>query len=193
MRRTDLLKEVLGVLLNRMLDRVGRCLALGVGPFYELSGPEMVCPTFLPPRYFDELVVRYDKPIVKAIHSEGGYAMMHCHGKVNKVLESFREMGLEAVHPVEAPPVGDVPLPEAKRRIGWDVCLRGNVQIAYLDSSSPSEVDGMCRAVIEDAAAGGGFILEPTATPLPNTPLPNIYAFVRASRRHGVGDRKDLR
>jgi len=187
--RTDLLKEVLDVLLKRMLDRVERCLALGVGPFYELSGPEMVCPTFLPPRYFYEFVVRYDKPIVKAIHEDGGYAMMHCHGKVNKVLESFSEIGLDAVHPVEAPPIGDVPLSEAKRRIGRDLCLRGNVQLADLDLLGVAQIDGVCRAAIGDAAEGGGFILEPTATPLPNTPLSNIYALIRASRRYGVGGR----
>jgi len=193
MRETDLLKEALDVLLERILDRVGRCLALGVGPFYELSGPEMVCPTFLPPRYFDEFVVRYDKQIVKAIHGDGGYAMMHCHGKVGKVLESFSEMGLEAVHPVEAPPSGDVPLSDAKRRIGRVLCLRGNVQLADLDRLGVAEIDGMCRTAIADAAGGGGFILEPTATPLPDTSLSSIYAFIRASRRYGVGGRRDFR
>jgi len=192
-KRSDLLKEVLDVLLKRILDRVERCLALGVGPFFELSGPEMVCPTFLPPRYFDEFVVRYDKPIVKLIHADGGFAMMHCHGKVNKVLESFREMGLDAVHPVEAPPIGDILLSDAKRLIGRDLCLRGNVQLADLDRLGVAEIDGMCRAAIEDAAGGGGFILEPTATPLPDTPLSNIYAFIRASRRYGVGGRRDFR
>lgn len=186
MRKTELVKELLDVLLQRILDHVERSLELGVGPFYELSGPEMVCPTFLPPRYFDELVVRYDKPIVKAIHAGDGFAMMHCHGRVNKVLESFREMGLDAVHPVEAPPEGDVILADAKRRIGRDLCIRGNVQLAALDRATPSEIEGLCRGVIEDAAAGGGLILEPTATPLPNTPLSNIYAFINAARRYGV-------
>jgi hypothetical protein len=189
MRRTDLVRELLDVLLQRLLDHVELSLEIGVGPFYELSGPEMVCPTFLPPRYFDELVVRYDKPTVKAIHAEGGFAMMHCHGRVNRVLESFRQMGLDAVHPVEAPPVGDVVLADAKRRIGQDVCIRGNVQLADLDRSSPSEIESLCRSVIGDAAAGGGFILEPTATPLPNTPIGNIYAFIRAARRYGAGCR----
>lgn len=185
MRKADLVKGLLDMLLQRVLDHVERSFELGVGPFYELSGPEIVCPTFLPPKYFDELVVRYDKPIVKAIHAGGGYAMMHCHGRINKVLDSFLEMRLDALHPIEAPPIGDVVLADAKKRIGKDVCLRGNIQLSFLDTASPSEIEALCRGVIDDAAAGGGLIVEPTATPLPNTPLPNLYAFVGAARKYG--------
>ncbi|MBO3803711.1 MAG: hypothetical protein JTT11_07595 [Candidatus Brockarchaeota archaeon] len=189
-KRTDLVKELLDAFLQRLLDVVERSLELGAGPFYELSGAELVCPTFLPPSYFREFVVRYDEPIVKAVHAGGGFAMMHCHGKVGKVLESFQEMGLEAVHPVEGPPAGDVELSEAKRRIGGSVCIRGNVQLAFLDRARPPQVEDACRRAIEDAAAGGGFVLEPTATPLPNTPVENVCAFVEAARKHGAGCRK---
>jgi hypothetical protein len=54
---------------------------------------------------------------------------------------------------------------EAKQRIGDRVCLVGSVQYDDFERLTPGEMEALVRRQIEDAGAGGGMILAPTAGP----------------------------
>ena len=43
-------------------------------------------------------------------HAHGGYARVHCHGRVKKILDMIAGMGADALDPIEPPPQGDVTL-----------------------------------------------------------------------------------
>lgn len=90
---------------------------------------------------------------------------VRCHGPLNAVLEEFVVMGANCLHPVEPPPLGDVPLQEAKRRIGISLCLEGNIQIGDLYAMEPEAFRKSVGETVLVGKEGGGFVLCPTASP----------------------------
>ncbi|KYH36377.1 MAG: hypothetical protein AYL29_014230 [Candidatus Bathyarchaeota archaeon B24] len=181
----SLIKELLSLMFERIYDYLERILEVDEDSVIEISGPELVAPPFLHPKFFDKLVVEYDKKLVKLIHQHSHLAFMHCHGKVNRLLERIADIGVDGLHPLEPPPSGDVDLADAKKRIGDRVCLIGNIRLDDLVRCSRKELEEKCRDAIRQAAPGGGYVLEPTATPLPDTPTRNIISFIKAGRKYG--------
>lgn len=160
-----LVRRLLDVMGERCLDYARRLLEGGVSPVLGLQGQEVVVPPLMSPRRFAELVVRYDQPIIELAHAHGCLLYVHCHGFLNAVLGHFVDMGVDILHPIEAPPMGDISLAEAKRRVGGRICLSGNIQIGDVMDLEREQIVALTRQAIEEAAAGGGFVLTLTATP----------------------------
>ncbi len=118
----------------------------------------------LGPKGFDALVKPYDTEMVRIIHKYGGIAYYHNHGDVDGFLESFAELGIDALDPLEVQPYGDVDLADAKRRIGDRVCLVGGLDdMEVLESLDEETVKAMGRECIE-AAGPDGYCLGGTAS-----------------------------
>jgi len=50
------------------------------GRLWRVYGPEYAGEPYLPPHLFEEYVVKYDTPMIDAIHKHGGFARVHSHG-----------------------------------------------------------------------------------------------------------------
>ena len=180
-------------LLHRLLEAMHeRCMAYtralleaGVSPVVGLQGQEQVVPPLLSPRQFDEFVTQYDASLVELIRSHGCLVYVHCHGFLTAALERFADMGVNVLHPIEAPPLGDITLAEAKRRVGDRICLEGNIQIGDVMTLTRREIVDQVGRAIEDAARGGGFILSLTATPfervLSTRTRDNLFAMIETA------------
>ncbi len=140
-------------------------IAQGVGPVFGYVGPELCIPPLQSPRDFTEWVVGPDREFITTIRNAGGVALVHCHGRMGPVLEGFVAMGAGALHPIEPPPMGDVTLAEAKRRVGRDLCLVGNIQHHDLCTMPASQFRLLVEQTVATGMEGGGFLLSPTATP----------------------------
>jgi len=158
-RHKERVVEMLDAMHERCIDYLESLLSQGVQLVFWTDGAELAAPPILSPRLFRELVVKYDRDISKLIHEHGSVVIMHCHGNVNKVLEDIVETGVDGLHPVEPPPMGDTPLAEAKRRVGDRLCLVGNIEMHDILTCAPEQIDAKVRETIEEAAPGGGFIL----------------------------------
>jgi len=134
----------------------------GVGPYFGVTAHEMLIPPWAGMKFFDEFVFPYDKRVNDVIRRNGGKLRIHCHGNAMGYLERFAEMGVDAIEPVEAPPMGDVDLAEAKRRVGDRMMLSGNVPSPYFPFWDRKEVEESVRDAIRAAARGGGFSLRTT-------------------------------
>ena len=161
----DTIHQLLELFTRRTCDLVKYLVGQGVGPFFGFAGQELIAPPLHSPKDFYEFGVAYDKRIFDLIHDAGGLVHVHCHGSIRECIEGFAEMGADCLHPIEAPPLGNIALAEAKARIGDRVCLQGNIQIGDLYTLSADQVRELTIAAIRDAGAGGGFILCPTASP----------------------------
>jgi hypothetical protein len=177
---------------EQLYDYLGYLLDHAPKSLYIIGGPELATAPLLAPRYFDELVMAFDRRLVEMIHQHGSWAAIHCHGRLNGVLERIADLGADALHPCEAPPMGDVALADVKRRVGNRMCLIGNVQIGDVINGEPAEVDARVREAVRAGAPGGGFILSITASPyedeLSGLTLENYRRFVRSGRKYDVPD-----
>lgn len=185
-----LLRELLDMAFERIQAALRHCLEAGAGPIYYFNGPEFALPPLMSPADFEEFVVAYDSRLVELIHSyPGRYVIVHSHGRVSRFLERFAAIGVDGLNVLEPPPMGDTVLADAKRRIGGQVCLIGNVQYDDIARGSEADVQRLVRQAIREAAPGGGFILCPCAAPyerpLPENAARNLIQFLRAGRRWG--------
>ena len=168
MTMTD--RDIVHALCRRQMEHMLRVLTFlldgGVGPYFAMLGEEYLVPPLHGPRDFDEFNVRYDRPIIDRIHDAGGRIHIHCHGSVGRVLGGFVAMGVDVLHPVEPPPLGDISAADARRAVGARVCIEGNIQIADMYETTAEDVRSQTEALIADAYDGeAALIVCPTASP----------------------------
>jgi hypothetical protein len=155
------------------------------GRLWRIFGPEYASPPYLPPNLFREYVVRYDQPMVRAIQRHGGFARIHSHGKLRGILDAIREIGPDALDPIEPPPQGDMELSEVRAACGREIVLFGNLEVSDIENlPTPAFEEKVRRALAEGTAgAGRGFVLMPSASPygrkLPLQTLKNYEAILR--------------
>ncbi len=133
---------------------------------------------------------RYNLPWIKALtrltKEAGLIAHQHTCGRSWKLVEmNYAETDLDVMEPLEPAPGGDVDLALAKQRFGDKFCLKGNVNTFVTMLSSPEEVEAAARKCVDDAAAGGGYILSTGDQCGRDTPDANIYKLVEVSESYG--------
>jgi uroporphyrinogen-III decarboxylase len=137
------------------------------GHLWRIYGPEYAAEPFLPPRLFQEYVVRYTEPMMKAIKKHGGFARVHCHGRLNAILDLICQIGADATDPIEPPPHGDVRLDYVRRRYGDRLVLFGNIELSDIESMEPAAFEPLIQQTLADGTRGDGrgFVLMPSAAP----------------------------
>lgn len=170
-----LVHELLEHATQRALRVIDWCLARDVGPYFAISGQEYIAPPLHGPRDFWDFNVRYDKRLFARIRDAGGLVHVHCHGSLKGLLEGFVEAGANVLHPVEAPPMGNVTAAEARAALGGKVCIEGNIQVGDLFTLPPREIERQVEALIRDAGPTG-LIVAPTASPYAPVATPRMLA-----------------
>ena len=184
---TDHFARVVAVIAERVMENLRRQLDCCVLDLYRIVGPEYFTPPYLPPSFFERFVLPHVREMVSLIHSRGGKARVHSHGKVGRVLDMILDTGCDGLDPCEAPPDGDIALDEVKRRCyARGVSVWGNFALKRLEQETPDQIRAEVRRVMDQAKASGGFVLMPTAAPI-NLPLnPKTEANYRALIEAGL-------
>ena len=186
---TEHFAQALAEMHRRNMQNLRRMLDAGVVDLYRIVGPEYATPPMLPPSFFERFVVPHVSEMVNLIHAYGSRTRVHCHGRIGQVLDLILATGADALDPCEGPPQGDIELGEIKRRTASRMCLFGNVQLGLLETGTEAEVDETVRKCMDEAKAGGGFVIMPTSTPM-NSPLSpvverNLLRFIESAREYG--------
>jgi hypothetical protein len=181
-------RRFLDVVIQRMTAIYEQFLQAGVGEVFFLSGPEYLTPPLGTLPVFRELVTAYDREIVKLVRSYGKRTILHCHGRLRDVLEEMAEIGPEALQPVEPPPSGDCTLAEARRALGEEMVLIGNIEYGDLVSRTVEEIEEL----VAKAIAEGGptdFVLGPSCSPyedkISQKTAENYIAMITAGLKYG--------
>ena len=180
------LLEKFAVVLHRRTGIVAREFP---GHLWRIFGPEYASEPFLPTRLFEEYVCRYTGPMVDLIRRHGGFARLHCHGRIRHLLPHFIRMGATATDPIEPPPQGDITLAEVRRDYGRDLVLFGNLEVADIENLSPPQFEQVVAQSLREGTSGTGrgFVLLPSAAPygrtITSTTLANYETMVRLVNR----------
>ncbi len=160
-----------------------------VGPVFSTLGMEQITPPMMSEIDFREFVTNYDEKLWAPIRETGGLLHIHCHGNLKKVIHDFIKMGVSCLHPVEAPPMGDLELKEAKKILTGKVCIEGNFQLDNFYSKDEEYIRETVKTIMNPGAPGGGFVLCPTASPippvLPEKVLKNYLIFIDTAIEFG--------
>lgn len=112
---------------------------------------------------------------------------VHSCGPEKELVKIFAEQtDLTVIDPLEIPPMGDCDLAEMKRLYGDKLVLKGNLHTTdVMLRGSVQDVVAASRQAIDDAAAGGRFILSTGDQCGRDTPDENLRAMVETARTYG--------
>jgi hypothetical protein len=141
------------------------------GRLWRIFGSEYASEPYLPPRLYEEYVVRYTGPMVETIRRHGGFARIHSHGRLKSILPHIAAMGADGLDPIEPPPLGDVELTDVRSEYGGKMVLFGNIEISDIETLAPDQFRKKVIRALEEGSSGKGrgFVLMPSACPYGRT------------------------
>jgi hypothetical protein len=171
-------------LFHRLLEKLSRHIYTRTqvtaqqfpGHLWRIYGPEYATEPYLPPHLFEQYVVRYTGPMVETIQKHGGFARIHCHGRIRAVLDCIAGMNPTAIDPIEPPPQGDIELSYVRQKYGKDLVLFGNIEFAAIENTEPAEFEKLVEKTLKDGTEGEGkgFILMPSSAPICRKITPRV-------------------
>jgi uroporphyrinogen decarboxylase len=125
---------------------------------------------------------------VTRMASEAGVpTMLHCCGREAALVKMCaEETDLDCINPLEVPPMGDCDLAAIKQTYGQRLSLMGNLHTTdVMLRGTPETVELAAKKAIDDAGAGGGFILSSGDQCGRDTPDENIRKMVEVCATYG--------
>jgi uroporphyrinogen decarboxylase len=136
------------------------------------------------------LVLPTLKKTTRMAKEAGVLTMVHCCGYEHELAKMCaEETDLDCINPLEEPPMGDCHLAQIKREFGKRLSLMGNLHTTdIMLLGTPAEVERAAKQAIDDAGAGGGFILSTGDQCGRDTPEDNIRKMVEVCKTYGRYD-----
>jgi hypothetical protein len=121
------------------------------------------------------------RKVILGLIEEGIVPMLFAEGRYDNRLEIIRDLppGRVVWH------FDRTDIFRAKKILGDNACIAGNVPASLLCTGTPQEVKEYCRRLIEVVGEGGGFILTGGAS-IDKGPAENMHAMTEAVMEYGV-------
>ena len=167
-------------------ERMERIAGLDVKPDFLLCG-SLGSLIFQSPATFRELALPELKHVTERAHDLGIPTRVHSCGPEKELVRmAAEETMLTIIDPLETPPMGDCDLAQLKRLYGDRIVLKGNLHTTrVMLHGSVDDVVAASKQAIDDAAAGGGFVLSTGDQCGRDTPDENIWAMIETARTYG--------
>ncbi|MEW5720422.1 MAG: uroporphyrinogen decarboxylase family protein, partial [Chloroflexota bacterium] len=137
--------------------------------------------SFISRAMYREFVLPYERRVVETLHPERSAAeskepsqgcgvpvYTHTCGRIGDRLELMAATGTQGIDTLDPPPLGDVELAEAKRRIGDKLFIKGNMNsVALLAYTTKEQVIAEASERIRVGKVGGGYILSTACSVAP--------------------------
>ena len=118
---------------------------------------------------YEQFVLPPMKRLAAAIEPTPAFCYIHNCGFLGDRLELLADSGVDGIECMDPPPLGDVELAAAKRRIGGRVFLKGNMDsVNVLLRGSDEDVERTVHACIDAGMPGGGYILSTACSTAPD-------------------------
>jgi uroporphyrinogen-III decarboxylase len=185
---SKLIEKMISIVQERLAERLEFILIQGAGPVIRFGGSEQATPPMMSGKSFDRFILGFERPLWELVRQAGQIVWVHCHGRIQTVLDKYIDSGVQLLDPVEPPPLGDIEIANAKElsRRG-PMTLIGNIEWSDLEYCQPDEIEAKVKRAILD---GGKefFILGSSAEVLsmPGDHLTeNILRYIEAGQLYG--------
>jgi Uroporphyrinogen decarboxylase (URO-D) len=133
------------------------------------------------PQMFEELCWPWMKNMILAFLEDDCSLIIHLDGKWTPFYRFFQDLPSGRI--IMELEFSD--MKEAKKILGHNLCLKGNVPCTDLAFGTTSDVRDQCKRLIDDCAAGGGFILSSGCEAPVDTKPQNIEAMIDTAITYG--------
>jgi uroporphyrinogen-III decarboxylase len=168
-------KSCLDALCAGTVELMTGCVAAGADAV--LISSAYAGGAILSPRQYREFVLPFEARVVSGFKARcpGTPVYTHTCGAIGDRLELLEETGTAGIDTLDPPPLGDVDLAEAKRRVGDRLFLKGNVDpVGTMLLGTPGAVRADAARRIAIGAPGGGYVLSTACSVPPGAPPDNV-------------------
>ncbi len=139
---------------------------------------------FASPQLLKKHLFPYIKELVTTFTDMGVPVVMHSDGRLHDIFADVVDLGITGYHPSERK--SGMTLKWVKENFGNRICLFGNVDSSItLPYGTPEAVEQEVLQCIQDAAAGGGYILGSDHSLHDGIPVENIFRMFEAAKKYG--------
>jgi hypothetical protein len=139
---------------------------------------------FLSPAHYEQFVLPSERAVIAGIKASRPDVPVYTHtcGAIADRLELMVATGTDGIDTLDPPPLGNVDLADAKRRLGGRVFIKGNVDpVNVILRGTPEACYRDATERIAIAAPGGGYVLSSACSVPPHASPANIEALTRAA------------
>jgi len=178
------LEELLDLILDWSKRRLAITLDMGVDAV-QFSGI-YESTAFWSPKDYDDLFRPRVKQIADMVHEAGAKFHYFSDAQIMGQLETFRDLGVDALSYLNPPPQGDADPGEIKRRVGDRVCLWGGISSPItIEQGTRDDVRSAVIDAIRAAAPGGGFILATADAIMLESAYDNMMTMIETCHEFG--------
>jgi uroporphyrinogen decarboxylase len=107
-------------------------------------------------KHLEKFVFPWYKEIARRCHLADKLFFLHSDGKLDALIPSFIDIGLDVIQPVD-PTCNDIV--KIKEHVAGKLCIVGNVPNDMLQDGKPEDIQKYVRTLLAKVAPGGGFML----------------------------------
>lgn len=135
---------------------------------------------------FEQIIAPGHKVIAELCRKENVPCYCHTCGSIDDRLEMIIDLGFSGLECLDPPPLGNVDLEDAVRRIGDRAFIKGNIDpVNVLLNGNPDEVKANCIQILETGMKARGFILSTACSISPATPSENLEVLHEVIEQYG--------
>jgi hypothetical protein len=141
---------------------------------------------FISPEFYRQFELPYLARVADAIREFGKTGYVHTCGHIHDRLEIIAESGIPGLECLDPPPIGNVELEDAFRRIGDKMFIKGNIDsVNSLLEGTDKSIRADVGEIMRTGMANKGFILSTACSISPMVPKENIQILARIAEEAG--------
>lgn len=141
---------------------------------------------FISPGLYRDLIAPAQAVLVRAARQSGVPSYCHTCGAIGDRLEAIIDVGFDGIECLDPPPLGNVELADAVRRIGHRAFIKGNIDpVHVLLQGTPAQVEADVIRRLEIGMNAPGFILSTACAIAPDTPAKNLMLLRELVEKYG--------
>ena len=142
--------------------------------------------SFVSPALFRSLLAPVQAVLVAAARAAGVPSYCHTCGAIGDRLEAIIDIGYDGIECLDPPPLGNVELADAVRRIGRRAFIKGNIDPVHtLLLGTPDQIRADVTRRLEVGMTAGGFILSTACAIAPETPAAHVALLRELAEQYG--------
>ncbi len=128
------------------------------------------------PNMYDEFIRPYHTKVIELAAKHGKPTMIHCCGAVYPMIETFIEMGLGILNPIQ-PSAKDMNPELLINEFGKRIVFHGGIDVQqFLPKATPEQVKNKVKYTCNTLGASGGYIMSGSHHIQADTSLENVLA-----------------
>ena len=141
---------------------------------------------FVSREMYEEVIAPAQGYIARVCRERGVPCYCHTCGAIDDRLELIIDIGFAGLECLDPPPLGNVKLEDAVRRIGHRAFIKGNIDpVNLLLNGTPEEVYNDAVRRVETGMKSKGFILSTACSVAPGTPAENLDVLYEVVEKYG--------